>query len=81
MCGKGTSTASFDPSTDSLLKRKRSGDVFKSLPDNRLCIRDEDKAGSNNELTIEARRYTESLHDFTVYLSTQSDKTGLSWAA
>ncbi|KAI1131174.1 hypothetical protein F5Y10DRAFT_262354 [Nemania abortiva] len=41
--GSGTtrrSQASSDPSTDRLLKRKRSDEVFESSPGKRLCIRD-----------------------------------------
>ncbi|KAJ8126526.1 hypothetical protein O1611_g7113 [Lasiodiplodia mahajangana] len=71
------SRASSDPSTDRLLKRKRSDDVFEGLPGKRLCIRDEEKVGNNDERTLEERRYTEALRDVYVHLSTLSDKTGV----
>ncbi|KAI1369743.1 hypothetical protein F5Y08DRAFT_334098 [Xylaria arbuscula] len=45
------SRASSDPSTDRLLKRQRSEDVVEDLPGKRLCIREEEAVGSNNQQT------------------------------
>ncbi|KAJ3574162.1 hypothetical protein NPX13_g4458 [Xylaria arbuscula] len=71
------SRASSDPSTDRLLKRQRSEDVVEDLPGKRLCIREEEAVGSNNQQTDIERSYTKTLHNVFVHLSTLSDKIGL----